>query len=136
MATFDAPSREACVVRRARTNTPLQALVLMNDVQFVEAARFFAERIMREGGDSPESRLSYAFRLATARRPNQQELDVVQRVFQAQLAVYQSDVEGAKKLLDVGEKKSDLSKYDASELAAYTMATSLILNLDETITKE
>jgi hypothetical protein len=136
MATFDAPSREACVVRRARTNTPLQALVLMNDVQFVEAARFFAERIMREGGDSPESRLSYAFRLATARRPNQQELDVVQRVFQAQLAVYQSDVEGAKKLLDVGETKSDLSKYDASELAAYTMATSLILNLDETITKE
>jgi hypothetical protein len=136
MVTFDAPNREACVVRRARTNTPLQALVLMNDIQFVEAARFFAERIIREGGATPEERLAYAFRLATARRANANEMAVVMRVFASHLDQYKSDAEAAKKLLDVGAKKSDLTKVEPSELAAYTMATSLILNLDETITKE
>jgi hypothetical protein len=136
MVTFDAPNREACVVRRARTNTPLQALVLMNDTQFVEAARFFAERAIHEGGATPQERLTHAFRLATARRPDANELAVVTRVFQAHLEEYKSDTEAAKKLLDVGAKKGDLSGVDPSELAAYTMAASLILNLDETITKE
>jgi hypothetical protein len=136
MVTFDAPDREACVVQRARTNTPLQALVLMNDTQFVEAARFFAERVVREGGTTTEERLTYAFRLATARRPNANELSLISRVFQSHLDEYKSDAEAAKKLLDVGARKSDLTKFDASELAAYTMATNLIMNLDETITKE
>jgi hypothetical protein len=136
MVTFDAPNRESCVVRRARTNTPLQALVLMNDTQFVEAARFFAQRAIEDGGDTPEKRLAYAFRTATARRPSANELAVLSRVFQSHFDGYKSDPEAAKKLLDVGAKKSDLTKFDASELAAYTMATSLILNLDETITKE
>jgi Protein of unknown function (DUF1553)/Protein of unknown function (DUF1549)/Planctomycete cytochrome C len=136
MVTFDAPSREACVVRRARTNTPLQALVLLNDTQFVEAARFFAERVIRDGGTTPEERLTYAFRLATARRPIANELAVLVDVFHSQLAKYKGDAEAAKKLLDVGAKKSDLTKTDPSELAAYTMAASMILNLDETITKE
>ncbi|MEX2138545.1 MAG: PSD1 and planctomycete cytochrome C domain-containing protein [Pirellulales bacterium] len=136
MVTFDAPDREACVVQRARTNTPLQALVLMNDTQFVESARFLAERVIREGGATPEDRLTYAFRLATARRPAANELAVISRVFQSHLDEYKSNADAAKKLLDVGAKKSDLTKFDASELAAYTMATNLILNLDETITKE
>jgi hypothetical protein len=136
MMTFDAPNRESCVVRRARTNTPLQALVLMNDKQFVEAARFFAERVIREGGATPDERLTYAFRLATARRPAAGELEVVSRVFQSYLDDYKADAEAAKKLCEVGEKKSDLSKFDPSELAAYTMAASMIMNLDETITKE
>jgi hypothetical protein len=136
MVTFDAPNREACVVRRARTNTPLQALVLMNDTQFVEAARLFAERVIDEGGSTPAERLTYAFRLAAARRPNSQELDVLTGVFQSHMDEYKNNIEAAKKLLDVGEKKSDLAKLDPSELAAYTMVTSLILNLDETITKE
>ena len=136
MVTFDAPNREACVVRRARTNTPLQALVLMNDTQFVEAARFFAQRAIQEGGSTSKDRLTYAFRLATARRPSSQELDVLTDVFQSHLEEFKSNSDAAKELLDVGEKKSDLTIFDASELAAYTMATSLILNLDETITKE
>jgi hypothetical protein len=136
MVTFDAPNREACVVRRGRTNTPLQALVLMNDTQFVEAARLFAERVIREGGATPDERLTHAFRLATARRPSGTELEVVKRVFQSHLDQFKSDAEAAKKLLDVGAKKSDPAKFDPSELAAYTMATNLILNLDETITKE
>jgi hypothetical protein len=136
MMTFDAPNRESCVVRRARTNTPLQALVLMNDTQFVEAARFFAERAIREGGATAEERLVHAFRLATARRPLPNELAVIQRVFQSHLEEYKANADAAKKLLDVGERKSDLTKVDPSELAAYTMTASLILNLDETITKE
>jgi hypothetical protein len=136
MMTFDAPNRESCVVRRARTNTPLQALVLMNDTQFVEAARFFAERMIRQGGETAEERLVHAFRLATARRPQPNELAVIQRVFQSHLEEYKANTDAAKKLLDVGERKSDLTKVDPSELAAYTMTASLILNLDETITKE
>jgi hypothetical protein len=136
MVTFDAPNRESCVVRRARTNTPLQALVLMNDKQFVEAARFFAERTMREGGTSPDERLAYAFRLATARQAKPDELAVLTRVFQKHLDDYKANPDAAKKFVDVGEKKSDLAKLDPAELAAYTMTASLILNLDETITKD
>jgi uncharacterized protein DUF1553 len=136
MVTFDAPNRESCVVRRARTNTPLQALVLMNDKQFVEAARYFAERTMREGGASPDERLAHAFRLATARSAKPDELAVLSRVFQKHLNDYKQNPEAAKQFVDVGEKKSDLTKVDPVELAAYTMTASLILNLDETITKD
>jgi hypothetical protein len=92
--------------------------------------------VIGEGGTTPEQRLAYAFRLATARRPSANELAVILRVFRSHLEDYKSDVESAKKLLEVGATNSDLSKFDPSELAAYTMATNLILNLDETITKE
>ncbi len=139
-ATLDGHIRrsQSRVVRGSprRTNTPLQALVLMNDKQFVEAARFFAERAMREGGASSDERLAYAFRLATARRAKPDELAVLGRVFQKHLADYKANADAAKSLLDVGDKKTDLTKLDPAELAAYTMTTSLILNLDETITKE
>jgi hypothetical protein len=108
----------------------------MNDTQFVESARFLAERVISDGGATPEERLTYAFRLATARRPNDTELEIISGVFRSHLEEYKSNADAAKKLLDVGGKKSDLTRFDASELAAYTMATNLILNLDETITKE
>ena len=81
MSTFDAPSREACTVRRARTNTPLQALVLMNDIQFVEAARHLGERLMVTGGDTPEERITHGFRLATARQPRNDESAVLLKLY-------------------------------------------------------
>jgi len=135
LMAFDAPSREACVVRRSRTNTPLQALVLMNDKQYVEAARNMAQRLIAEGGASPAERLTYGFRLATGRKPADSEAAVLQRVFSAHLADYQADKAAAEQLITVGEspRKPDL---DAAELAAYTMVCNLILNLDETVTKE
>jgi hypothetical protein len=135
LLTFDAPSRETCTVRRARTNTPLQALVLLNDKQYVEAARHMAERVLREGGATLEDRLAYAFRLATARRPNADELSVLVKVYQAQLADYQADKEAAAKLLSYGDSKRN-EALDPSEEAAWTMVANLILNLDEVVTKE
>ncbi len=135
LVTFDAPSRETCTVRRPRTNTPLQALVLMNDVQFVEAARRLAERAMTEGGSAPPERATYAFRLTTGRPPAADELAVLVKVFQEQLAGFQADKDAATKLLAVGQSKRGES-LDASELAAWTMTANLMLNLDETVTKE
>ena len=88
LTTFDAPSREECTVRRGRTNTPLQALVLMNDEQYVEAARHLAERMMREGGPTPAERIAFGFRLATSRQPTADELRIFQRLFDAQPAAY------------------------------------------------
>jgi hypothetical protein len=134
LITFDAPSRETCTVRRARTNTPLQALVLMNDMQFVEAARHFAQRIMAAHQATPQ-RVTYAFRLATSRPPSERELAVVVKLYEDQLAAYQANVETAKQLLAVGETKRDES-LDPAEHAAWTMVANLILNLDETVTKE
>ncbi|HVX63413.1 MAG TPA: DUF1549 and DUF1553 domain-containing protein, partial [Pirellulales bacterium] len=135
LTTFDAPSRETCTVRRARTNTPLQALVLMNDTQYVEAARLLAERMMTEGGAAPEEQITYAFRLATARRPAADELTLLVGALNAYLADYQAQPEAAVKLLAVGDSKRNES-LDAGQLAARTMVANLILNLDETITKE
>lgn len=134
MLTFDAPSRESCTVRRARTNTPLQALVLMNDIQFVEAARALAERMMTEAGPTPEDRVTFAFRLATARRPASDELDVFLRLYAEYLKDYGRDREAATKLVSVGESGWNQA-LDVAELAAYTMIANLILNLDETVTK-
>ena len=134
LATFDAPSRENCTVRRPRTNTPLQALALMNDKQYVEAARKLAARIMKEGGATPQERLTYGFRLATARGPSAGELDVLQRTLQKQLQAFTADKAAADKLLSYGDspKVTDL---DPSEHAAWTMIANLLINLDETITK-
>ncbi len=135
LATFDAPSRETCTVRRARTNTPLQALVLMNDKQFVEAARKMAERLFREGGDSFDSRAAYGFRLATGRVPTAAESAVLKRVYEVQRKMFDADKAAAEQLLGYGDAKRDPA-CDAADLAAYTMVANLILNLDETVTKE
>ena len=135
LLTFDAPSRETGTVRRARTNTPLQALVLMNDQQYVEAARRLAERMITQGGATPEDRATFAFRLATGRRPTPAELAVVLQVYQGELADFQADKDAATKLVTVGETKRN-EALDVSELAAWTMTANLLLNLDETVTKE
>jgi hypothetical protein len=134
MLIFDAPTREYCVVRRPRTNTPLQALTLLNDPQFVEAARGFAQRIMTEAAPDPKQRIIFAFRAATARAPGADEIKVLLDVYQRQLAEYRRDHDAAEKFLDVGgfKPKPDL---DRSELAAWTTVASMLLNLDETVTK-
>jgi mono/diheme cytochrome c family protein len=134
MLIFDAPTREYCIARRPRTNTPLQALTLLNDPQFVEASRAFAQRILLEGGDTVESRIAYAFRLATGRKPARDEVRVIRETLDKQLAAYRTDDAAAKKLLAVGSFNAK-PELDARELAAWTTIASMILNLDETITK-
>ncbi len=134
MITFDAPDRETCTVRRARTNTPLQALVLMNDPTYLEASRKLAERMMLEGGKSAEERIAFAFRLATARRPSAAEVQVLRRVFEQQLATYRDNPKAALKVLQIGEAPRR-EQLDAAELAAWALVASTILNLDEVLTK-
>jgi Protein of unknown function (DUF1553)/Protein of unknown function (DUF1549)/Concanavalin A-like lectin/glucanases superfamily/Planctomycete cytochrome C len=135
LATFDAPDREKCTARRALTNTPLQALALMNDPTYVEASRTLAQRTLLEGGKDENSRITYAFRLATARKPTGNETGVLRDLLRARLAGYRQDRQSALKLLSVGESPRD-KRLDPSELAAWTTVTSVILNLDETITKQ
>jgi hypothetical protein len=135
MSSFDAPSREVCTVSRSRTNTPIQALALMNDVVYVEASRKLAERCVAEGGVKPAERLTHAFRLATARKPSPEELKILVEDFNYHLATYFSAPEEAAKLLGIGESNRNPS-VDQRELAAYTAVANVILNLDETITRE
>ncbi len=135
LITFDAPDREKCTARRAVTNTPLQALVLMNDPTYVEAARALAQRMIREAGPDPVKRIRYGFRLATARDPQPKEVQVLREMERAGLANYRQHKDAALKLDNVGESKFDAA-LDSSELAAWTTVASTILNLDETITRE
>ncbi len=135
LATFDAPDREKCTARRALTNTPLQALILLNDPTYVEAARALAEQAMNEAGHDPIKRIQFAFRKATGRKPIAAEVDLLNHLAQEQTVVYRRDPAAAKKLLGVGES-SYSKKCDRAELATWTMVASSILNLDETITKE
>jgi hypothetical protein len=134
LMTFDAPDRETCTVRRARTNTPLQALVLLNDPTYVEAARRLAERLMRESDAGTDARITLAFRLATARPPRAAERTLLRELFEASRSAYHADPTAAGKLLQVGESPRDQS-LDTTELAAWTIVASTILNLDETVTK-
>jgi hypothetical protein len=133
LMTFDSPDRETCSVRRQRTNTPLQALVLMNDPTYVEAARKLAERMMREA-KAPEERIAFAFRLATARQPTKTELAVLRGIYEDELQTYRGNRQAALRLLAVGESARD-ERLAIEELAAWTVVASTILNLDETITR-
>jgi mono/diheme cytochrome c family protein len=135
MQVFDATAREQCTVRDTRTNTPLQALNLMNDVTYVEAARMLAERMLLGGGTLPEQRLAWAFRAVTSRPPDETERQTLLDNLKAQLSYFREHRREAEKLLTIGEKRND-AKLDAAELAAYATAASLILNLDEAITKQ
>ncbi len=134
MLLFDAPTREYCVVRRPRTNTPLQALALLNDLQFVESSRAFAQRILLEGGHGTNDRLAWAFRMATSRKPASDEVKVLKQVLTQQLEGYRKNTDAATKLLGVGSFKANES-IDRAELAAWTTVASMVLNLDEAVTK-
>ena len=135
MMTFDASTRETCIVRTGRTNTPLQALNLMNDVTYIEAARRLAEKMIADGGMTPEERLSYGYRTATAHRPRPAAQAVLMAGLQSHMDHYQNNREAALELISMGESPRD-ETLDVAELASYTMVASLILNLDGTITKE
>ena len=135
MLVMDAPQREACSVRVSRTNTPLQALNLMNDVTYVEAARALAQRVLTSGGTDDASRIEYAFRLLTARRPRSQELEVLQSALGHHRQHYATRRELGKELIDFGDSEPD-NTLDMVEVASYTVVMNLLLNLDETITRE
>jgi hypothetical protein len=134
MDIFNAPSRETCAVRRERTNTPLQALVTLNDPQFVEAARQLAQRALKEGGDKPESRIDFITRRLLGRAFRAEEAQVVQASLNGLLTHYQAHVAEAKKVIAVGESKADAS-IDAPTLAAWTMVVNELMNLDEVLNK-
>lgn len=133
MSTFDAPSRENFCVGRSRSNTPLQALALMNDVQQFEAARAYAERLLRRTSTEAE-RLAYAFRGTTARRPEAAERKLLAETLAAHRAHYARDAEAAARVLANGESKP-AATVPVDEFAAWTMVANLLLNLDETVTR-
>ena len=135
MLLFDAPTRETCVVKRSRTNTPLQALALLNEVTFVEAARALAQRMMTAGGTTPAERIADGFRRVTARQPDAGELQVLVSGLEKRLAHYRADAAAAGKLVAVGDSPA-LAKLDVVELAAYTVTANVLLNLDEVVTRE
>jgi hypothetical protein len=134
MITFDAPSREIFCMRRERTNTPMQALLMMNDPQFVEAARHLGVRLMSEGGKTAAQRLAWGFRLVLTRKPNPREVATLEKTLGQLLAKFKADPEAAKQLLSVGDSEVN-TQLDPGEQAAYAMISSLLLNLDETVTK-
>ena len=142
MEILNAPNRELCTVRRERTNTPLQALVTLNDVQFVEAARHLAQRAIKEGvrgqesgvSEAAEARLDFVARRLLARPLRDEELKVVKQSLADLTAHYQGHVDEAKQLIAVGESKADPS-LDPAELAAWTMLVNQLMNLDEVLNK-
>jgi len=135
MTTFDATSRELCVMNRSQTNTPLQALALLNDVTYVEAARGLASRMMREPGGDLEHRLDWGFRVVLSRGPTIPERTVLVARYRQVLKHYRDHPKEARMLVSLGESpvRKDL---DQVELAAYTILASLMLNLDETVMRE
>ena len=134
MTTFDAPSREACQVRRERTNTPLQALLLMNEPQFIEAARGLAERALREGGSTTDERLTFIYRLVTSRSPGAKDLGELRSALADLTVHFTSQAGAAKQLLATGES-GPVGRDEPAIVAAWTMIANVILNLDEAITK-
>ncbi len=135
MATFDAANREACVVRENRTNTPLQALNLMNDVTFLEAARFVAQRMLTEGGPTSDARLAHGFRLILARAPQPAELNVLRNSLSYHLDYFASNQPASSAFAKMGDSAAP-ADLQPRELAAYTAVASMLFNLDEAVTKE
>ena len=138
MLTFDAPSREVCVVRRVRTNTPLQALTALNDPAFFEAAQAMARRVLseKEAGADDSSRAIYAFRLCTSRRPTQEELNQLLAGLRKERDYFARHEDEAERLVGQQPVGSALPQAQKVELAAWTMLSNVLLNLDETLSKE
>jgi len=135
MITFDAPDREKCTARRPVTNTPLQALITLNDPTYVEAARHLARRAIQEAGRDPARRIESLFRRVALRNPSAKEMTLVRDLARKQSAHYATHREAALKLLAVGASPAD-KNLDPAELAAWTNVASVLLNLDEAVTKE
>jgi hypothetical protein len=135
LLAFDAPTRETCVVRRSRTNTPLQALVVLNDPTYVEAARKLAERVLKSDRQTDDDRLRAMFMLVVSRPPDAAEHAELARLLARQLAKYRSDPRQAEALLSVGESPSDGS-LEPAQLAAWTIVAHALLNLDEALCKD
>jgi hypothetical protein len=134
MEIFNAPSREVCTVRRERTNTPIQALATMNDVQFIEAARTLAEKAIKEGGAAPNARMNYIAQRVLARPLRPAELTVVKKSYLDLQKFYDGHEKEAKELIAEGESKADAT-VSPTQLAAWTMLTNQLLNLDEVLNK-
>jgi hypothetical protein len=134
MATFDAPSRESCTLRRLPTNTPLQAFVTMNDPVFVECAQALGRRIVREGGNDTESRMRYALQLCLSRPPEEAQVKALTGLYEDELATYRADPEGALKLTTqpLGPLPAGAN---AAEMAAWVVVANVLLNLDAVLTK-
>jgi hypothetical protein len=133
MISFDAPSREFCVLRRNRSNTPLQALTALNDPAAIECAQAIARKVAGKSGSDLKARATYAFRLVLARAPEPKEVERLVALFQSELKNYQADTKAAEKMAGKGSDASD--KLDTAELAAWTVVANVLLNLDEAITK-
>jgi hypothetical protein len=134
MTLFDAPSREACIARRERTNTPLQALFLMNEPQCFEAARHFAQKAIQEGGATPLDRAAWMLRRATLRTPDPKDVHDLVALYADQFQAYAKDLDSAKKAIAFGDLPPDAS-IPAPELASWTLVANVILNLDEFVSK-
>jgi hypothetical protein len=132
MSNFDGPNREQVCMLRERSNTPLQALQLMNDVQHFEASRALAERLLSAGGPTDESRITWLYRTLLSRHPSASELDLVVKALNKQRETYRADVAAAKQAIQVGESTPQ-GNAPAEETAAWTMIANLLLNLDETV---
>jgi hypothetical protein len=135
MLLFDAPNREACSVKRSRTNTPLQALALLNEITYVEAARKLGEKMIREGGNTPEDKLTTGFRIVTGRHPDSSELSILLKGFHKDYQEFKSKPENAKRFTSLGESSS-ANTIDINELAAFTLSANILLNLDEVVNRE
>jgi hypothetical protein len=135
MLAFGTPFRESCTLQRPRRTTPLQALNLMNDVTYIEAARFLAQRMMTEGGGTVDARLAHAFRIVLARSPSSAQLSVLRRAYHSSLATFKDDAPAVTALLSHGERPSD-PKLNPHELAAFTSVASTLLCMDEVVTKQ
>lgn len=134
MTAFDAPDRSICTVKREKTNTPLQALVLLNDPQFVEASRVLAERIQKEGGEKLDTQLQYAFRLLCSRQPTAKEMKLMTKQYQLAFAKFQREPSAAEDLLEIGEYPFDKS-LDKTKTAALAIITNTMMNFDEAYMK-
>src|SRR5262249_39678555 len=134
LVAFDAPSREECTVERPRSNTPLQALVLLNDPIYVEAARAFAERMIRQGGSAVEGRIQFAYRQARCRPARPEEVQVLAKLYEQHLRQYQAEKQAAMALLAIGDWPAP-KDIEPAELAAWTSVARVVLNLHETITR-
>jgi len=134
MDAFDAPTRDTVCTRRQRTDTPLQALVTLDDPQWVEASRALAQRVITQGGKQPEQRINYLSELMLSHDPSPQMESVLQQSLDHMEKHYAADPTAARDLVAVGEKPRDAA-IPAPELAAWTMVVSEVLNLDETLNK-